>query len=93
MINKIKYSIIILLALTFFTACQNDDMVTANVDAMVAEPGDLLNQAFPQNKVRVEGEGLTGLKKLRWTIKLMSVSIQTIIQTKRLFLPSRLMKN
>lgn len=64
MITKIKYSIIILLALVSFTACQNDDMTTANIDAMVAEPGDLLNQAFPLNKVRVEGEGLTGLKKI-----------------------------
>lgn len=64
MINKIKYRIIILLALASFTACQNDDMVTANVDAMVAEPGDLLNQAFPLNKVRVEGKGLEGLKKI-----------------------------
>jgi hypothetical protein len=64
MINKIKYSIIILLALVSFTACQNDDVVTANVDAMVAEPGDLLNQAFPLNKIRVEGQGLIGLKKI-----------------------------
>jgi hypothetical protein len=64
MINKIKYRIIILLALVSFTACQNDDTVTANVDAMIAEPGDLLNQAFPLNKVRVEGEGLMGLKKI-----------------------------
>lgn len=64
MINKIKYSIIILLVLASFTGCQNDDAVTANVDAMVAEPGDLLNQAFPLNKVRVEGEGLMGLKKI-----------------------------
>lgn len=64
MINKIKYRIIILLALVSFTACQNDDMTTANIDAMVAEPGDLLNQAFPLNKVRVEGEGLKGLKKI-----------------------------
>lgn len=64
MINKIKYSIIILLALVSFTACQNDDSSTASIDAMVAEPGDLLNQAFPQNKIRVEGEGLTGLKKI-----------------------------
>lgn len=64
MINKIKYSIIILLALASFTACQNDDMVTANVDAMVAEPGDLLNQTFPLNKIRVEGKGLMGLKKI-----------------------------
>jgi len=64
MINKIKYRILILLALASFTACQNDDAVTANVEAMVAEPGDLLNQAFPQNKVRVEGNGLQGLKKI-----------------------------
>lgn len=55
----------ILLAFASFTACQNDDnTVTANIDAMVAEPGDLLNQAFPLNKVRVEGEGLAGLKKI-----------------------------
>ena len=65
MITKIKYRIIILLALACFTACQNDDnAATANIDAMVAEPGDLLNQAFPLNKVRVEGQGLTGLKKI-----------------------------
>jgi hypothetical protein len=65
MINKIKYRIIILLALVSFTACQNDDDSTvATIDAMVAEPGDLLNQAFPLNKVRVEGHGLTGLKKI-----------------------------
>jgi hypothetical protein len=64
MIKKITYRIVILLALVSFTACQNDDAVTANVDAMVAEPGDLLNQAFPLNKVRVEGEGLKGLKKI-----------------------------
>ncbi|MRX41023.1 hypothetical protein GJU43_17190 [Flavobacterium sp. LC2016-23] len=64
MINKIKYRIIILLAMLSFTACQNDDMVSANVDAMVAEPGDLLNQAFPLNKVRVEGKGLMGLKRI-----------------------------
>ncbi|RKR12031.1 hypothetical protein C8C83_3799 [Flavobacterium sp. 90] len=64
MIKKITYRIIILLALVSFTACQNDDAPTANVDAMVAEPGDLLNQAFPLNKVRVEGEGLKGLKKI-----------------------------
>lgn len=64
MINKIKYTILILFALAAFTACDNDDAVTANVDAMVAEPGDLLNQAFPLNKVRVEGKGLEGLKKI-----------------------------
>ncbi|MEO6176279.1 MAG: hypothetical protein ABIP27_14105 [Flavobacterium circumlabens] len=66
MINKIKYRIIILLAFVSFTACQNDDnnSAAATIDAMVAEPGDLLNQAFPLNKVRVEGEGLAGLKKI-----------------------------
>jgi len=66
MINKLKYRIIILLALVSFTACQNDDnnSAAATIDAMVAEPGDLLNQAFPLNKVRVEGEGLAGLKKI-----------------------------
>ena len=66
MITKIKYRIIILLALVSFTACQNDDnnSAAATIDAMVAEPGVLLNQAFPLNKVRVEGEGLAGLKKI-----------------------------
>ncbi|MFP9100205.1 hypothetical protein ACLI09_14230 [Flavobacterium sp. RHBU_24] len=64
MINKIKYSLIILCALVFFTGCQKDDEGTATVDAMVAEPGDLLNQAYPLNKVRVEGNGLAGLKKI-----------------------------
>ncbi|WP_316636021.1 hypothetical protein [uncultured Flavobacterium sp.] len=64
MINKIKYRILILFALASFTACQNDDAVPANVDAMVAEPGDMLNQAFPLNKVRVEGQSLQGLKKI-----------------------------
>ncbi|SHH77552.1 hypothetical protein [Flavobacterium defluvii] len=64
MINKLKYRILIIFALAAFTACDNDDAVTANIDAMVAEPGDLLNQAFPLNKVRVEGKGLEGLKKI-----------------------------
>lgn len=64
MINKLKYSIIILLILASFTGCQNDDVVTANVDAMVSEPGDLLNQTFPLRKIRVEGQGLSGLKKI-----------------------------
>ncbi|SFD98014.1 CIA30 family protein [Flavobacterium phragmitis] len=64
MIDKIKYRILILFALVAFTACENNDSVTANVEAMVAEPGDLLNQAFPSNKVRVEGQGLQGLKKI-----------------------------
>ncbi|OIV39975.1 hypothetical protein [Flavobacterium johnsoniae] len=64
MIKKITYRIIILLAVASFTACQNDDAASANIDAMVAEPGDLLNQAFPLNKVRVEGEGLKGLKRI-----------------------------
>jgi hypothetical protein len=64
MIKKITYRIIILLALASFTACQNDDAASVNIDAMVAEPGDLLNQAFPLNKVRVEGEGLKGLKRI-----------------------------
>jgi hypothetical protein len=63
-INKIKYRIIILLVLASFTSCQNDDVVTTNVEAMVSEPGDLLNQTFPLNKIRVEGEGLSGLKKI-----------------------------
>ncbi|MBZ4040791.1 CIA30 family protein [Flavobacterium hibisci] len=64
MIKKIKYRILIFFALASFTACQNDDAPATNIDAMIAEPGDLLNQAFPTNKVRVEGEGLTGLKKI-----------------------------
>ena len=34
------------------------------VDAIVAEPGDLLNQSFPFKKVRVEGQSLAGLKQI-----------------------------
>jgi hypothetical protein len=64
MINKIKYSIIILFVLASFTGCQDDDVVPANVDAMVSEPGDLLNQTYPLRQIRVEGEGLSGLKKI-----------------------------
>lgn len=52
------------MVLASFTGCQNDDVVTANVDAMVSEPGDLLNQTFPLKKIRVEGQGLSGLKKI-----------------------------
>ena len=64
MINKIKYSIIILLVLASFTGCQDDEAVTASVDSMVSEPGDLLNQTYPLKQIRVEGEGLSGLKKI-----------------------------
>lgn len=64
MINKLKYTIIAFLALLSITSCQSDDIASANVEAMISEPGDLLNQTFPFNKVRVEGEGLTGLKKI-----------------------------
>lgn len=64
MINKIKYSIILLLVLASFTSCESDDAATATVDAMVSEPGDLLNQTYPLRKIRVEGQGLTGLKKI-----------------------------
>lgn len=64
MTNKLKHTIITLLAFISFTGCQNDDVVSTNVEAMISEPGDLLNQTFPFNKVRVEGEGLTGLKKI-----------------------------
>lgn len=64
MTNKFKNTIIVLLAFLSITGCQNDDVVTANVEAMISEPGDLLNQTFPFNKIRVEGEGLIGLKKI-----------------------------
>lgn len=64
MINKLKYTLLFFLTLASFTACQNDDNTTADIEAMVAEPGDLLNQAFPMNKVRVEGTGLEGLKSI-----------------------------
>ena len=64
MINKIKYSLLILLVLASFTSCETNDAPTSNVDAMVSEPGDLLNQTYPLRKVRVEGEGLTGLKTI-----------------------------
>ena len=47
-----------------FTRCETNDAPTTNVDAMVSEPGDLLNQTYPLRKVRVEGEGLAGLKTI-----------------------------
>lgn len=64
MTNKIKNSILIFLALVSFMACQKDDIVASQVDAIVAEPGDLLNQSFPLKKVRVEGQSLSGLKQI-----------------------------
>lgn len=48
-----------------FVSCQNDDVTnTSSVDAMVSETGDLLNQSYPFKKIRVEGEGLAGLKTI-----------------------------
>ena len=85
MINKIKYSIIILLVLAFFTGCQNDDTVTANVDAMVSEPGDLLNQTFPLRKIRVEGQGLSGLKKITLDNKI-DVSFNPTLNSDKAFI-------
>ncbi|AWG22031.1 hypothetical protein FFWV33_11140 [Flavobacterium faecale] len=64
MINTLKYTLILLLTFASFTSCQNDEAVTATVDAMVAEPGDALNQSLPGKKIRVEGQGLGGLKKI-----------------------------
>lgn len=64
MINKLTYSLIMLFVLASFTGCQNDDESTASIDAMVAEPGDLLNQAYPFDQIRVEGNGLEGLKNI-----------------------------
>lgn len=85
MINKLKYKIIILLALASFTACQNDDNITTNVAAMVAEPGDLLNQAFPSNKVRVEGTGLTDLKRITLDNKI-DISFNTNYNSDKAFI-------
>lgn len=62
--NKIKNSILLVLTLFSFMACQNEDLVPMQVDAIVAEPGDLLNQSFPLKKVRVEGQSLAGLKQI-----------------------------
>ncbi|WP_367773509.1 hypothetical protein AB3G33_06470 [Flavobacterium sp. WC2421] len=62
--NKIKNSILFLLTLFCLIACQNEDIVPMQVDAIVAEPGDLLNQSFPLKKVRVEGQSLAGLKQI-----------------------------
>lgn len=45
-------------------SCQKDDEVILEVDAMVAEPGDLLNQSFPLRRVRVEGKGLSDLQQI-----------------------------
>lgn len=62
--NKIKYIFLSFLILTSFMACQNDDDVVVQVDAMVSEPGDLLNEAFPLSKIRVEGQGLSDLEQI-----------------------------
>ncbi|MDG2431646.1 hypothetical protein [Flavobacterium sp.] len=64
MIKTIKYTLLSLFAFSVFTNCQKDDVVIAEVEAMVSEPGDLLNQTFPLNKIRVEGNGLEGLQKI-----------------------------
>lgn len=64
MINTLKYTLILLITFASFTSCQNDEAITTTVDAMVAEPGDALNQSLPGKKIRVEGQGLSGLKKI-----------------------------
>lgn len=64
MINTLKYTLILLMTFASFTSCQNDEAVTTTIDAMVAEPGDALNQSLPGKKIRVEGQGLSGLKKI-----------------------------
>jgi hypothetical protein len=63
-IKTLKHTVFVLIAFSCFTNCQNDDIVVSNVEAMIAEPGDLLNQTFPSNKIRVEGTNLQGLKKI-----------------------------
>ena len=47
-----------------FTSCETDEVANSNVDVIIAAPGDLLNQAYPFDMVRVEGAGLSGLKKI-----------------------------
>lgn len=47
-----------------FTSCETDEVVPSNIDVIVAAPGDLLNQAYPFDMVRVEGTGLSGLEKI-----------------------------
>ena len=64
MIKTLKYTVLLFIAFTCFTNCQNDDIAVSDVEAMIAEPGDLLNQTFPLNKIRVEGTNLQGLKKI-----------------------------
>lgn len=62
--NKIKNTFLVLLTCASFVACQKEDIGTSQVNVIVAEPGDLLNQSYPLKKVRVEGQYLSGLKKI-----------------------------
>lgn len=64
MLNKLKNISILLVFVFIFSACENDDNVNVVVDAIVSEPGDLLNASYPGRQVRVEGEGLSGLQKI-----------------------------
>lgn len=62
-----KYLKIIICSISLFTlvSCEKDEAAgELIVDAMVAEPGDVLNKAFPNTKVRVEGSGLSGIKEI-----------------------------
>ena len=64
MIHKIKYTFILLLGFAFFTGCENDDPSPIIIDAIVANPGDMLNKSLPFNQIRVEGQNLKGLQQI-----------------------------
>ncbi len=64
MLTKIKNISIVLVFILAFSSCENDDNVEIVIDAIVSEPGDLLNASYPGRQVRVEGQGLVGLEKI-----------------------------
>lgn len=64
MILKIKYTILLLIGFAFIYACQEDEDMPLTVDVMVASPGDMINKALPFTQIRVEGQGLSGLRQI-----------------------------
>jgi hypothetical protein len=60
---RFKIISIVLLSIVLYS-CEKNSNNEPEVTAMVAEPGDLLNKSFPLRKVRVEGQGFTGLKQI-----------------------------
>lgn len=64
MIHKIKYTFLLIVGFAFLNACQEDNDLPIAVDVMVANPGDMLNKSLPFNQIRVEGQGLAGLRQI-----------------------------